>query len=294
MAKRQKEDIQEEEKYKGRVKKLQWRRFKTATILTIIVGIIGGVILYVAISGLIIRIEPDNYCPLITSVPNVTAEVGKLYTYQVKAEDYDGDTLRYSIEVDPRGIGKMGDGIKIDDVSGLVTWNVPDNPYKQVYLKIEVTDGKLRYLQTFILTVEYGKSVPIIDVSTKPPLVVIQNEQYKYLFKIIDKDRDKRPKFDLNLSAPRKDVLLDIDKQNEDDTWDAYLFFKVKEASKYERVYIHVLDGNSTEIENLYSYIVYDVWVKPQIDINILYILLIIGIILIAGVCYDFYRMYGY
>lgn len=296
MAKRQKEVIdqkQQEQKYKGKVKKLQWRRFKIATILTIIVGIIGGAILYVAITGLMIKIEPGNLSPIIISTPNVIAEKGKLYTYQVIAEDYDGDLLYYDIEEQRARIPgeSLGDGIKIDNRNGTLTWNVPkDNPSRNTYIKITVSDEELRYTQTFHLTLaEYKNSVPIINTTIKPPLVVMQNEQYGYIFDIIDND-NVRPKIIKEFSSPRNG-LIDIGGVKNNSTFQGYVFFKEESASKYVRVAVYVVDGDN---ENLYSWNAYDVWVKPNVNVTVLYVLLTVGAILIAGVVYDFYRMYGY
>lgn len=298
MAKRQiqkqKEEITEDAKdpkYKGRAKRLQWKRFKTATILTIIVGIIGGVIFSVAILGLIQKIEPDNLCPIITSVPNLTAEKGKLYTYQVVAKDPDGDALGYSVKFTGIPGENLGEGVKIDE-NGLVTWNVPnENPSKRTYIRVEVFDGKLNYMQAFYVTLpEYNNFVPIINTSVEPSLIVLQNEQYRYFFDIIDFD-NVMPKIDHDLSSPREG-LIDIGGVGEQNsTFKAYVFFKEGTASKYVRVVVWITDGNDS---TLYSYIAYSVWVKPDINVQTLYVLLIVGAILIAGVVFDFYRMYGY
>lgn len=294
MPKKQKEKKKEqEETYKGRVKRLQWRRFKTATLLTIIVGIIGGIMIYTAVLGLMQKIEPDNLCPIITSTPKVIAKNGENYTYQVKAEDPDGDTLRYDIEKIIYAPGQdIGDGFKIDKETGFVFWNVPkENPSTITYISIKVTDGKLIYTQSFYLTVGQNKSVPIINTSSKPSLVVKQNEQYRYAFKVIDNEGDV-PTFNLNESSPYG-IKINIGRTYKDKNsteYDAYAFFKEEGGSKYVKVIIWVDDGNGLK----YSYISYSVWVKPDVDVNVLYMLLFVGIILIAGVCYDFYRLYGY
>lgn len=59
---------------------------------------------------------------------------GKLYTYQVKASDPDGDPLAYAIE-------SPAEGMMIDKSSGLLTWNVPAEFKGKKNVSIIVTDG---------------------------------------------------------------------------------------------------------------------------------------------------------
>ena len=59
---------------------------------------------------------------------------GKLYTYQVKAADPDGDTLTYAIE-------SPAEGMTIDKSSGLLTWEVPAEFKGKKNVSVVVTDG---------------------------------------------------------------------------------------------------------------------------------------------------------
>lgn len=59
---------------------------------------------------------------------------GKLYTYQVKASDPDGDPLNYAIE-------SPAEGVTIDRSSGLLTWNVPAEFKGKKSVTVVVTDG---------------------------------------------------------------------------------------------------------------------------------------------------------
>jgi hypothetical protein len=59
---------------------------------------------------------------------------GKVYTYQVKATDADGDQLTYSLESGPSGM-------KIDSSSGLITWDVPASFAGKAPFTVVVSDG---------------------------------------------------------------------------------------------------------------------------------------------------------
>jgi hypothetical protein len=59
---------------------------------------------------------------------------GKLYTYAVKAEDPDGDTLSYSLDSGPQGMS-------IDPGTGLVKWEVPADFLGAVDFRVSVSDG---------------------------------------------------------------------------------------------------------------------------------------------------------
>lgn len=59
---------------------------------------------------------------------------GKIYIYQVRAADHDGDTLVYSLKSAPEGIG-------IDSSTGVISWDVPDDFTGKVQITVSVTDG---------------------------------------------------------------------------------------------------------------------------------------------------------
>ena len=63
--------------------------------------------------------EPQgNQAPGIVSTPVVNATADQLYTYDVDANDPDGDTLTFSLDAAPAGMS-------IDTASGLIQWT-PD------------------------------------------------------------------------------------------------------------------------------------------------------------------------
>lgn len=59
---------------------------------------------------------------------------GRVYTYQIKATDSDGDPLTYSLKTAPAGM-------TIDPSSGLIKWDVPPEFKGKTPIAVSVTDG---------------------------------------------------------------------------------------------------------------------------------------------------------
>jgi hypothetical protein len=75
----------------------------------------------------------ENHAPVIVSSPVTTAALGNPYSYDVDAEDIDGDVLVYLLTTAPVGM-------IIDPVSGLIEWtpgSLGDFP-----VSIDVSDGQ--------------------------------------------------------------------------------------------------------------------------------------------------------
>jgi hypothetical protein len=59
---------------------------------------------------------------------------GKIYTYQIKATDPDGDTLTYALKSAPSGM-------TVDPSTGLIKWDVPPEFKGKTPITVSVTDG---------------------------------------------------------------------------------------------------------------------------------------------------------
>ena len=81
----------------------------------------------------IVRRELSNMRPVIAPNKEFTFD-GKMYTYQVRASDPDGDTLTYSM-------ASPVNGMTIDPASGLLQWNVPSEFKGNEDVSITVSDG---------------------------------------------------------------------------------------------------------------------------------------------------------
>jgi len=84
-------------------------------------------------SPVIIQREIRNLPPVIIDHKEFSFD-GKIYTYQVKASDLDGDTLTYSLE-------SASNGMTIDPANGLLTWIVPPEFKGKKNVSIIVSDG---------------------------------------------------------------------------------------------------------------------------------------------------------
>jgi hypothetical protein len=77
----------------------------------------------------------QNSAPIISSEPSYELAGSGRYQYAVQAEDPDGDRpLRYEIITGP-------EGMRIDVVTGVVTWEVPENASGSFDIELSVTDS---------------------------------------------------------------------------------------------------------------------------------------------------------
>ena len=83
----------------------------------------------------IVVAEALNNAPEITSTPVTNATEGLPYTYDVDADDLDGDTLEYSLTVSPTGM-------TIDASKGLIEWTPANYQVGTHNVQVEVSDGR--------------------------------------------------------------------------------------------------------------------------------------------------------
>jgi hypothetical protein len=82
--------------------------------------------------SVILQREIQNMPPMITEDKNFNFD-GKIYTYQVKATDPDGDPLTYNLKQAPKGM--------VIDKTGLITWKVSEKESGRFPVTVQVTDG---------------------------------------------------------------------------------------------------------------------------------------------------------
>ncbi|MBI3398060.1 MAG: hypothetical protein HY026_02330 [Deltaproteobacteria bacterium] len=75
-----------------------------------------------------------NSPPVITSSIHDSKFADNSFTYEVKAQDPDNDTLTYSLKAAP-------EGMTIDPKTGLIKWTVPSGFKGRVYVMASATDG---------------------------------------------------------------------------------------------------------------------------------------------------------
>ena len=94
------------------------------------------------------RIGVPNYAPRITSMQDASA-AGKGFSYQVSAEDADGDPLSFSLTRAPAGM-------EIDEKTGLITWESPAGGSHEVEVTVKDYEGN-RTTRQFTLSFEEVK-----------------------------------------------------------------------------------------------------------------------------------------
>jgi hypothetical protein len=102
---------------------------------------------------------PVNTPPRITSDPVTTGIVGTAYSYQVEAEDDDGDPLTYSLIESPAGM--------TIDSDGLITWASPALGSHNI--TVRVSDGQATDNQSYTLTINTAPPVIVVEVSMTEP-----------------------------------------------------------------------------------------------------------------------------
>ncbi len=97
-----------------------------------------------------------NQAPVIVSNPITTIEENYLYSYQIQAEDPEGDILSYDLILYP-------EGMSIDKKSGLISWQ-PDYQQTGIFqVVVEVSDGKHTILQEF--------QIEVINLNDPPQII---------------------------------------------------------------------------------------------------------------------------
>ena len=128
-------------------------------------------------------VDQVNDPPVIVSAPPARAELGRNFTYQVRAVDAENGTLSFGLDVSPSGMAV--------DPSGLVTW-VParDQLNRSFEVAINVSDGKAWSVQRFNMTVGSNNRRPVLQ----PPVPVNETawtgKPYFCQFRALDLDSD--------------------------------------------------------------------------------------------------------
>jgi hypothetical protein len=119
-----------------------------------------------------------NDRPVFTSLPNLTAIVGRAYTYKAFATDADiNDMLEYSLRTAP-------EGMTIDKTTGSLTWTPTASQYGIQKVVLEVSDKTVSVQQLFNITVFINPEI----TSTPTETTVKTGSQFQYQMVAIDQD----------------------------------------------------------------------------------------------------------
>ncbi|WP_219892165.1 putative Ig domain-containing protein [Chamaesiphon polymorphus] len=138
--------------------------------------------------GLLEAKDPSqNQNPYIVStLPNSQIEADKVFKYQVKAQDPDGDGLNYSL------VNSTFSGIDIDPSTGLITWQPNQAQIGRTFDSlIQVKDAYGGIAQQSIqLKVVATNTAPIFTNAPLNSIVATVNNPVEYQFRAIDADND--------------------------------------------------------------------------------------------------------
>ncbi|WP_114325998.1 RHS repeat-associated core domain-containing protein [Candidatus Colwellia aromaticivorans] len=123
-----------------------------------------------------------NQAPEITSTPIVNTLAGQLYSYQVIANDIDGDSLQFSLEAAPQSMLMSLD-------SGLLEWSPTEDEVGEHLVSIKVSDGNGGYdIQSFTLfvTSANNQNLPPNPENIAPPIKLTEfttfKDKYSFLY----------------------------------------------------------------------------------------------------------------
>lgn len=125
-----------------------------------------------------------NNPPQIVSLPVIEGQVGKIYSYNVDAEDYDEDILSYSLKVAPKGA-------EINSDTGVITWTPAESQAGSNSFVVLVSDnagGEDEQAFTIIVAnVNHNPEAFIVS----PPMDKPISGEYLIRWQANDKDKDE-------------------------------------------------------------------------------------------------------
>ncbi len=154
----------------------------------------------VDIQNLTITVNLADNAPVITSTAPSSAVAGLPYSYQVDAQDADGDPLTYQLTTGPAGM-------VIDPTTALLSWRPTLAQLGGQIVTIAVSDGRgAQATQSFNLTVlaTAGTQQPIITSSPRTSIGL--GSTYLYQVEVADPNSDP-----LTFSLPTTPVDMTID-----------------------------------------------------------------------------------
>ena len=149
--------------------------------------------------------EP-NSAPTITSIAPTQAAVNRTYSYQVEANDPDGDFLTFFLSFpDPQNPLQ---GIQIDQQTGLVTWTPIESQIGSRTYRVHAIDGRGGQAVPQEVTVAVSASLPNTapQITSTAPTSAVVGETYKYVATAFDAEADV-----LTFDLPVRPIGMTID-----------------------------------------------------------------------------------
>ncbi len=151
-----------------------------------------------------------NRPPVFTTVPVVTAYVGRDYTYDADALDLDGDTLTYALSQTP--FSEM----LIDPATGLISgWTPQADQVGDHEVSVSITDNdpvnEGAAEQRFVVRVQAEPGNQSPTIISAPIDEVLAGTEYRYQVVAVDPDRDDQITYSLALDTIPSGLTLDQD-----------------------------------------------------------------------------------
>lgn len=132
----------------------------------------------------VINLSLDNNPPMFTSNPITTVMAGKVYSYDVNANDIDPDeAMEYSLVTGPPGM-------TIDNVTGMITWSTNETMVGNYSIVIGVADTYVTITQSFNLEVTPPRVNHNPKITSISDHNVKSGESYTFLVMASDEDLD--------------------------------------------------------------------------------------------------------
>jgi RHS repeat-associated protein len=131
-----------------------------------------------------VTVALPNTAPVITSTPPGPPVAGLPYRYAVKAQDADGDPLRYVLITNPSGM-------TVESLLGIVSWTPSAAQIGDEPMTVKVSDGRGGVVtQSFILSVVATATNRDPTISSTPRDTIRMGRDYRYKVDVTDPDGD--------------------------------------------------------------------------------------------------------
>ncbi len=165
---------------------------------TVVVQVSDGELVTTQTFNLRVANQTTNLAPTITSAPNGTTNLERLYSYDLSGSDPDGDLIRWSLDAAPAGM-------VIDPQTGALRWQPNPDQIGQQRVVVRLTDTLGAYsVQEFTLKVTGSNLPPAI--ASVPITQAALNQPYVYSIVASDPENDT-----LRYSLGRRPAGMAID-----------------------------------------------------------------------------------
>ena len=122
-------------------------------------------------SETIVNVGSGNESPVTTMAPIINMQTGLTNaTFQVPANDPDGDNLTYRLATNSEINGGQPSGISINPTTGVITFNTVGRSLNSLWnAAIVVEDGQTKVINDFIIKIVQQSNPPVFDYTVTPP-----------------------------------------------------------------------------------------------------------------------------